>query len=102
MPAIPWVILPTFNEVENIEAVVTAVRAALADASPDGFRVLVVDDESPDGTGRVADRLAARHDDVEVLHRPVREGLGPAYLAGFARALTGGAAYVFEMDADFS
>jgi dolichol-phosphate mannosyltransferase len=102
MRAIPWVVLPTFNEAENIEAIVTAVRSSLSRVAPDGFRVLVVDDESPDGTGRIADRLAARHDDVEVLHRPVREGLGPAYLAGFERALGAGAEYVFEMDADFS
>jgi dolichol-phosphate mannosyltransferase len=102
MRAIPWVILPTYNEAENIEAIVTAVRASLSRVAPAGFRVLVVDDESPDGTGRIADRLAARHDDVEVLHRPVREGLGPAYLAGFDRALEAGADYVFEMDADFS
>jgi dolichol-phosphate mannosyltransferase len=102
MRAIPWVILPTYNEAENIEAIVTAVRASLSEVAPEGFRVLVVDDESPDGTGRIADRLAARHDDVEVLHRPVRRGLGPAYLAGFDRALGAGADYVFEMDADFS
>jgi dolichol-phosphate mannosyltransferase len=102
MRGIPWVILPTFNEAENIRAIVTAVRSSLARAAPEGFRLLVVDDESPDGTGRIADRLASLHDDVEVLHRPVREGLGPAYLAGFARALHAGAEYVFEMDADFS
>jgi dolichol-phosphate mannosyltransferase len=102
MRAIPWVILPTFNEAENIEAIVTAVRSSLAGVAPEGFRVLVVDDDSPDGTGRIADRLAAAHEDVEVLHRPVREGLGPAYLAGFDRALDAGAEYVFEMDADFS
>ena len=102
MSAIPWVVVPTFNEAENIEAIVAAIRDVLLDASPDGFRVLVVDDGSPDGTGRLADGLAARHADVEVLHRPRRGGLGPAYLAGFARALDAGAAYVFEMDADFS
>ena len=64
--------------------------------------MLIVDDSSPDGTGRIADRLAAEHDEVEVLHRAQREGLGPAYIAGFRRALGGGAGYVFEMDADFS
>jgi len=63
---------------------------------------LIVDDSSPDGTGRLADALAAEHDAVEVLHRSEREGLGPAYLAGFARALRGGAGYVLEMDSDFS
>jgi dolichol-phosphate mannosyltransferase len=102
MPAIPWLILPTFNEAENIEAIVIAARAVLADTSPEGFRILVVDDDSPDGTGRLADGLAAEHEEVRVLHRPLREGLGPAYLAGFAQALGEGASEVFEMDADFS
>jgi dolichol-phosphate mannosyltransferase len=75
----------------------------LGEAAPEGFRVLVVDDDSPDGTGAIADELAAAHPgEVEVLHRAVREGLGPAYLAGFERALSGGASYVFEMDADLS
>jgi dolichol-phosphate mannosyltransferase len=102
MPAIPWVIVPTYNEAENIEAIVAAIRSALHEAAPDGFRIVIVDDSSPDGTGQLADRLAAEHPEVEVIHRGRREGLGPAYLAGFARALEGGAAYVFEMDADFS
>ncbi|HEY3188689.1 MAG TPA: thioredoxin [Solirubrobacteraceae bacterium] len=98
-----WLILPTYDEAENIEAVVLAARDVLErSCGPGGFRILVVDDSSPDGTGAIADALAARFADVEVLHRPVREGLGPAYLAGFDRALEGGAAYVFEMDADFS
>jgi dolichol-phosphate mannosyltransferase len=69
---------------------------------PASRRVLVVDDNSPDGTGEIADRLAAEHDDVEVLHRPGKQGLGPAYIAGFRRALAGGAKLVLEMDADFS
>jgi dolichol-phosphate mannosyltransferase len=98
---LPWLILPTFNEAENIEPVVVAAREVLGAASPDGFRILVVDDDSPDGTGRIADRLAGEHPEVEVLHRSVREGLGPAYIAGFQHALAGGAGYVFEMDADF-
>lgn len=103
MPGIPWLILPTFDEAENIEAIVAAARTVLADASPDGFRILVVDDDSPDGTGRIADRLAAEHPgEVEVLHRRTREGLGPAYLAGFRHALDRGAGFIFEMDADFS
>jgi dolichol-phosphate mannosyltransferase len=102
MPGPPWLILPTYNEAENIEPVVAAARAALAPAAPEGFRILVVDDASPDGTGAIADRLAAEHLDVEVLHRPGREGLGPAYLAGFDHALDGGAGFVFEMDADLS
>ena len=103
MPGAPWLILPTFNEAENLDTVVAAARRVLADAAPGGFRILVVDDDSPDGTGGLADAQAAAHpDEVEVLHRPVREGLGPAYLAGFARALEAGAGYVFEMDADLS
>jgi dolichol-phosphate mannosyltransferase len=97
-----WLILPTFNEADDLEAIVAAARAALEAALPGAHRVLIVDDASPDGTGRIADRIAAEHDDVAVLHRDEREGLGPAYVAGFRRALAGGASYVFEMDADFS
>jgi dolichol-phosphate mannosyltransferase len=102
MPPTAWLILPTYDEAENIEAIVTAARAALGGAAPGGYRILVVDDGSPDGTGEIADRLAAEHPEVEVLHRTVREGLGPAYIAGFEHALAAGAAYVLEMDADFS
>ncbi len=102
MPGPPWLILPTFNEAENIAAVVGAARRVLGTVAPEGFRILVVDDDSPDGTGAIADHLAAEHADVEVLHRRTREGLGPAYLAGFARALDGGAGFVFEMDSDLS
>jgi dolichol-phosphate mannosyltransferase len=103
MPGPPWLVLPTFNEAENLERMVGAASAVLREAAPEGFRILVVDDDSPDGTGRIADRLAvARPGEVEVLHRTEREGLGPAYLAGFRRALDGGAGYVFEMDCDFS
>jgi dolichol-phosphate mannosyltransferase len=103
MPGPPWLVLPTFNEAENLDAVVARARGVLAAAAPEGFRVLVVDDSSPDGTGALADRLAAAHPgEVEVLHRAERQGLGPAYLAGFERALAGGAGYVFEMDADLS
>jgi dolichol-phosphate mannosyltransferase len=101
VPAV-WLILPTFDEAENIAAIVAASRAVLERAAPGDHRILVVDDGSPDGTGEIADRLAAAHAEVEVLHRTVREGLGPAYLAGFARALDGGAAFVMEMDSDFS
>lgn len=93
-----WLVLPTYNEAENIEAIVAAARSKL----PGEARVLIVDDDSPDGTGRIADRLAAEHEGVDVLHRPRKEGLGPAYIAGFRRALAGGAGLVLEMDADFS
>src|SRR3954453_20876386 len=103
MPGPPWLVLPTYNEAENLETVVAAGRAGLAEAAPEGFRILVVDDSSPDGTGAIADRLAAAHPgEIEVLHRPERAGLGPAYLAGFAHALDGGAGFVCEMDADLS
>ena len=97
-----WLVLPTFNEAENIESIVAAVVKVLDTAAPGGFRVLIVDDDSPDGTGEMADRLAAENPAIEVLHRTNREGLGPAYVAGFRRALAGGAAYVLEMDADGS
>lgn len=97
-----WLILPTFDEAENIELIVAAAHEVLRAAAPEGFRILVVDDDSPDGTGRIADRLAAEHEEVEVLHRTVREGLGPAYIAGFQHALSQGAGFVFEMDSDFS
>src|SRR4051812_19118748 len=93
-----WLILPTYDEAENVEPLVEAARVKLAPSA----RVLIVDDNSPDGTGTVADRLAARHENVEVLHRPRKEGLGPAYIAGFRHALERGAAFVLEMDADFS
>jgi len=94
----PWVILPTYNEAENLERIVGAVLERL----PAYGRVLVVDDSSPDGTGEIADRLASAEDSVDVLHRPRKEGLGPAYLAGFRVALDDGADRIIEMDADFS
>jgi dolichol-phosphate mannosyltransferase len=103
MPAGPaWLILPTYDEADNLEAIVRAVLPVLERSRCDGHRVLIVDDASPDGTGEIADRLAASLDAVEVLHRPAPEGLGPAYLAGFAHALREGAGLVLEMDADFS
>jgi dolichol-phosphate mannosyltransferase len=98
----PWLILPTYNEIENLEAIVAAAAKALSRAAPDGFRILVVDDGSPDGTGALADRMAAEHDLLEVLHRTEKNGIGPAYLAGFRHALDGGAGCVMEMDSDFS
>jgi dolichol-phosphate mannosyltransferase len=102
MPGSAWLILPTFDEAENIELIVAAALEVLRAAAPDDFRILVVDDDSPDGTGRIADGLASEHPEVEVLHRTERAGLGPAYLAGFAHALSHGAGFVFEMDSDFS
>ena len=91
--------LPTYNERENLEPMVRALARVL-DTSQD--RVLVIDDSSPDGTGEVADRLAAELPWVSVLHRESKEGLGPAYIAGFRRALADGAELVLEMDCDFS
>jgi dolichol-phosphate mannosyltransferase len=94
----PWLVLPTYNEAENLEPLVGAVLAEL----PDDARILIVDDGSPDGTGEIADRLAGEIDGLSVLHRPRKEGLGPAYIAGFRAALAGGAGLVIEMDSDFS
>jgi dolichol-phosphate mannosyltransferase len=93
------VCLPTYNERENVEPMVRALAEQL-DTSRD--RVLVIDDSSPDGTGAIADELAASLPWVEVLHRPVKEGLGPAYIAGFHHALAAGAELVLEVDCDFS
>jgi dolichol-phosphate mannosyltransferase len=87
-----WVILPTYDEAENLEAVVGGIRAALPAAT-----ILVVDDNSPDGTGKLAETLGC-----DVLHRPGKAGLGAAYIAGFNHALDNGAGYVVEMDADLS
>jgi dolichol-phosphate mannosyltransferase len=95
---VAWVILPTYNEAENLERIANAVLEQL----PESGRILVVDDNSPDGTGEIADRLAASNDSISVLHRDRKEGLGPAYLAGFHVALEGGAQLIVEMDADFS
>jgi dolichol-phosphate mannosyltransferase len=91
-------VLPTYNEAGNVEGFVEAVLAML----PATATVLIVDDNSPDGTGAIADRIAARRERVAVLHRPRKEGLGPAYIEGFRRALADGAGLVLEMDADFS
>jgi dolichol-phosphate mannosyltransferase len=102
MDGVAWLVLPTYNEAENIERIVEAAGAVLNDCPLAGYRVLIVDDGSPDGTGDIAERLAARHDWVRVLHRTNKEGIGPAYLAGFAYALGNGASYLLEMDSDFS
>jgi dolichol-phosphate mannosyltransferase len=97
-----WVFLPTFNEAENLEAIVRATIVQLDVAAPGQWRLLVVDDNSPDGTGAIADQLAEELEGVEVLHRKGKEGLGAAYLAGFEYAYTRGAEWVIVMDADFS
>jgi len=96
-----WLILPTYNEAENIERIVAAALPRLATTGLE-HRILVVDDGSPDGTGRIADRLASETPAIEVLHRTSKEGIGPAYLAGFRHALAGGADLLMEMDSDFS
>jgi dolichol-phosphate mannosyltransferase len=96
-----WLILPTYNEADNVDPLVRAALPRLLEAAPE-HRVLVVDDSSPDGTGAIADRLAAELEAVEVLHRERKEGLGRAYLAGFEHALGRGAELLLEMDADFS
>lgn len=97
-----WVVMPTYNEAENIERTVRATDAELERIAPGEHRILVVDDNSPDGTGAAADALAAELETVEVLHRPGKNGLGNAYRAGFAHALAAGAELLIEMDADFS
>lgn len=89
------VIIPTYNEAENIPLLVPQILAH-------DLHVLIVDDNSPDGTGRLADGLVAADSRVHVLHRAGKQGLGRAYLAGFRRALELGAPFIFEMDADFS
>jgi len=89
------VVIPTYNERDNLAHIVSAV-------THQGYRVLVVDDSSPDGTGELADRIASDDPRVSVLHRKAKEGLGPAYAAGFDHAMADGAAIIVEMDADFS
>ncbi|MFL5778908.1 MAG: polyprenol monophosphomannose synthase [Chloroflexota bacterium] len=92
-----WVVLPTYDEAENIGPITGAILGSVPDAT-----VLVVDDDSPDGTGRLADELAAADPRVRVRHRTAKQGLGRAYLDGFSVALDGGARTVVQMDADFS
>jgi dolichol-phosphate mannosyltransferase len=91
------VIVPTYNEKENLPNLIAAVHAALPETD-----LLVVDDASPDGTGELADEIAARDPKVSVLHRAGKQGLGTAYIAGFRHALPLGYDYIFEMDCDFS
>ncbi len=102
MSAAIWLVIPTYNEAANLDGIVRAATAELECVVPGRHRILVVDDSSPDGTGALADSLAVELPTVEVLHRPAKSGLGQAYLAGFGRALAGGADLVIEMDADFS
>lgn len=92
-----WVVLPTYDEAENIGPISTAILGALP-----GATLLIVDDGSPDGTGRLADDLAAADPRIRVHHRPSKQGLGRAYLDGFGVALAGGAQRIVQMDADFS
>jgi dolichol-phosphate mannosyltransferase len=92
-----WVVLPTYDEADNIGPISAAILAALP-----GATLLVVDDDSPDGTGRIADELAAADPRIRVRHRAAKQGLGRAYLDGFRIALEGGAEVVVQMDADFS
>lgn len=93
----PLIVLPTYNEAGNVSSLVQAVLALDV-----GLDILIVDDNSPDGTGIIADELSRAHPGVQVLHRPAKEGLGPAYIAGFAWAMAGSYDCVFEMDCDFS
>lgn len=102
MTARVWVIIPTYNEAENIGSIARAVDSELERLVPGGHRLLIVDDNSPDGTGTLADSLAAELDGVEVMHRTTKSGLGQAYIEGFKHALDSGAELVIEMDADFS
>jgi dolichol-phosphate mannosyltransferase len=97
-----WVVIPTYNEALTIERIVRATTAELEKLAPGRHRILIVDDNSPDGTGAIADSLARELGVIEVLHRTAKNGLGHAYLAGFAHALDGGAELIIEMDADFS
>ncbi len=102
MPARVWIVIPTYNEAVNVEQIVHAAADELDRVRPNDYRVLIVDDASPDGTGVLADRLAEELASVEVLHRTAKAGLGSAYRDGFRRALSAGAELIVEMDADFS
>jgi dolichol-phosphate mannosyltransferase len=102
MNARVWVVIPTYNEAENVGLITRAVTDELAQLIPGEHRVLIVDDNSPDGTGTIADNLANELAVVEVLHRSTKSGLGKAYVDGFKHALDGGAELIVQMDADFS
>lgn len=92
-----FIVIPTYNEADNLEPLVHRILVAYPE-----FRIVVVDDNSPDGTGIIADRLAEKNDHIDVIHRPEKKGLGTAYVAGFKYAIEHGAELIFEMDADFS
>ena len=102
MPTPIWVTIPTYNEIDGLEPMLRATADELEQTAPGQWKLLVVDDSSPDGTGELADRLAGEIDELEVLHREGKGGLGQAYLAGFRRAVGEGAELVIVMDADFS
>ncbi|HWD85109.1 MAG TPA: polyprenol monophosphomannose synthase [Solirubrobacteraceae bacterium] len=102
MPSRIWLVIPTYNEAENVGPIARAAAAQLELVAPGDHSILIVDDNSPDGTGQLADALAAELEAVEVLHRPGKQGLGTAYVSGFGFALEAGAELVMQMDADFS
>jgi dolichol-phosphate mannosyltransferase len=93
----PYIVIPTYNEAENIEKLVETIFDLYKT-----FNIIIVDDNSPDGTGKIVDRLSQKYPSVHVIHRPRKEGLGKAYISGFKEALASGADVIFEMDADFS
>ncbi|MBE0428639.1 MAG: polyprenol monophosphomannose synthase [Thermoleophilia bacterium] len=95
------IVLPTYNERENLERFVDALVGVFELNGLDG-RMIVVDDSSPDGTGEIADGLSARMENLSVIHRDRKEGIGPAYVAGFKQALKTDTRFIFEMDCDFS
>jgi dolichol-phosphate mannosyltransferase len=97
-----WIVIPTYNEAENIGPIVRAVSDEMSKIAPGEYRILIVDDNSADGTGELADGLTDELDQLEILHRAAKDGLGRAYLAGFEHALANGAELVVQMDADFS
>lgn len=93
----PFIVIPTYNEADNLERLVNQIYALHPYS-----HIIVVDDNSPDGTGEIAERLAKKHPETHVIHRPKKMGLGRAYIDGFKLALSKGADLIFEMDADFS
>lgn len=92
-----YIVIPTYNEAANLEALVGQIYTLHPD-----FNIIIVDDNSPDGTGRIADSLSVKYPSLSAIHRPRKQGLGSAYVEGFKKALSQGADLIFEMDADFS